>query len=1264
MPLASRVSFRRFFMLLAATLVVAVFANTSISQRVFAADATWTGTTLTYGGNTFQPATSPPDRAGEPTEYRWVDSSTRPPTATVIYFATGNQYTATSATLVTYSVVTTRVGVIHANPSAPRTITVAPSGAPAPEEDHSIPGTTCDSRVTKGIGWVLCPISSWLSDAIDGIYEIVESYLEVNTITNSDTAIFQVWNLVRTVANVCFVIAFLIVIYSQLTSIGFSNYNLKDMLPRMVIAAILVNISFWICSLAIDLSNLLGHSINNVLIGVRGDIDTTANGSWTQVTNYILSGGTAVLGFAAVTSMGGSLPAIGFALLAGLISAGVAVLVAFIVLAARQAIIMIMLIVSPLAFIASVLPNTRSLFDKWQKAFMALLVFFPIFSMLFGGSQLVGDIIITSADGRLHIILIGLTVKIVPLIITPLIVRFSSGLLGKVAGMVNDKGRGLADRGKKWARAEADYHKSEALRKSDLMPGKGNRRGWLRPSQVARRLNKHQLNRDADKKDNDDYVAHRAEKDRQRRYNEAPEPPTHGPDRRSRRERRDYDRRQSLIRSHDYHEQAETHRKRIDSDAAEHWQHSLAHDQNYAALRSHREQTHLAQGRADVHDKAMTAADDRKLKSAIYNTPHLRNTAIMTAVDTHHAASYQTAIDSSAEKIWKVSQSEGTLRSIRASAAFDKGVADVYEAHMAGDDSRNVKYQIQANSNLKQMATEAGVYNKEAGLYQEVIDTAVDKAWAHRQENVSGIRTIRREVHDTRAQAKTMDDAMTATDNRAFERRVNTDPGYLGIRRRREQTVRDNEHAQLQSALSDARGKQQFQEDVRADAALQRLVADTHESQKRAEQAKTLTDQEADAHWENLTLNDAQIYTRNLQQQRYAKDIKKAQSEWESILSEASAGRSDDFDSKFGGATPEVTDAIDGIQEADASTAAEGFRKERADYVTRRNLNKRLKSDATLLRRASGVDENGGDKVLARLQEESTSTYMGDVKAAKSVLSNDSRYNLQKIKDIVHNGTLADGTPASMIQRHAAIMRLAEETSNNEGVQGLLDWAHSLGFRDNLDASGNTIVDADGNPTYLDIFGNTISSEEAEARRDTQQITLAAYKDGRNRVNFFTGTDQGNSEVGRYQASSNPAHLAKYAGSELAITREINSGKVNWDSAFTADIDEINKQINVLNTSDVQRELVDPQMIGQYAKNLREFLADDKTGKKLEMRKKGAYDVLLRQLDAIRNGTPFDLAANDSSWIDDTGHIQIIPEDNRASRKPKSQRPTGPIRLT
>ena len=136
------------------------------------------------------------------------------------------------------------------------------------------------------------------------------------------------------------------------------------MVPRLIIAAFLVNVSYHICAIGVDVSNILGDSIIKALQIYamacrrqhRKEICSTKGGSgavWATITAFVLSGGTiGALGFTGA-AVGGSIAALATLLFpctyrcsAKRAHSPPAVL------AARQALITVLVVLSPLAFVA------------------------------------------------------------------------------------------------------------------------------------------------------------------------------------------------------------------------------------------------------------------------------------------------------------------------------------------------------------------------------------------------------------------------------------------------------------------------------------------------------------------------------------------------------------------------------------------------------------------------------------------------------------------------------------------------------------------------------------------------------------------------------------------------------------------------------------------------------------------------------------------------------------------------------------------------
>jgi len=437
-------------------------------------EANWKGDSIVYDAHQYFPAAE--TKAGEShglpagtNYYIYVEQLNERPLiqkAHIIYFTPGlDPPTAKTAEYAEYNYSGTKV---FSNPQEKKTITITPAGESNQTESSCSIG---------GIGWIICPVTIFLAEGMDNIFTFLTQFLEVQPSLLGDptSPLYVTWNIMRTIANVAFIIVFLIIIYSQLTSIGVSNYGLKKLLPRLIVSAILVNLSFIITALAVDISNVLGYSLQDIFIQIRQSTfsmtdDTynswsTSTNVWSSVAAFVLSSGAIVGGGLAVIGASAGAGGALYLLLPILVGLILTVLFVLLLLAARQAIIVVLIMIAPLAFVAYLLPNTEKWFGKWRDLFMTMLVFFPAFSLVFGGSQLAGGIIVQNATNIFGIIF-GLAVQVAPLVITPLLLKLSGGLLGRIAGLINDPRKGLMDRTKSWSKDRAEMHRQQSLAKT------------------------------------------------------------------------------------------------------------------------------------------------------------------------------------------------------------------------------------------------------------------------------------------------------------------------------------------------------------------------------------------------------------------------------------------------------------------------------------------------------------------------------------------------------------------------------------------------------------------------------------------------------------------------------------------------------------------------------------------------------------------------------------------------------------------------------
>ena len=265
-----------------------------------------------------------------------------------------------------------------------------------------------------------------------------------------------------------------------------SNYSLKKLLPKLIIVAIAVNISYDLCVMFVDLSNLLGYglaSIFNVIIPESAGT-TTAMESFGEFATTALTGGL-VIGVVGVALAVG-IPAMLFAALSLLLTA--------LILMVRQGLILLLVIISPLAFVAWLLPNTENLFKKWRSVFTTMLLLFPMIGLLFGASSVAAKIINNAAGDNLVLQLSALVVMVGPLI---LVIPLTQGAL-KAIGSAGTSLANLAGRSNKAIGKQAMNSKNIGgmrnawdNRKKQWEIDKAAKRanqGQYNPARVARRI--------------------------------------------------------------------------------------------------------------------------------------------------------------------------------------------------------------------------------------------------------------------------------------------------------------------------------------------------------------------------------------------------------------------------------------------------------------------------------------------------------------------------------------------------------------------------------------------------------------------------------------------------------------------------------------------------------------------------------------------------------------------------------------------------------
>ncbi len=311
----------------------------------------------------------------------------------------------------------------------------------------------CDDVVDQdgGIGsmqWILCPTLDNTTYTANWIDNLAEKYLEVDPGMYANEELKGKWEIIRNITNTAMVVFFMIIIGSQITGYGIDNYGIKKMLPRLIVMAIIINLSFYICTLAIDVSNILGE-------GLRGLFGAGSDGGTDGFVNVIMglfgigaTGGAAAAGAAttAITLFGGGWIVLVIAVIVLVVVVIAALVVLLIMLGAREVIIVFCVISSPLAFAAFILPNTQNIFKKWWELFKAAIIIFPICGFVAGISAMLKDIdsMQMSDWGRLVMVVLPYLV----FFLLPLLLKQALAALGKIGGALTAMGQTVRNGGR------------------------------------------------------------------------------------------------------------------------------------------------------------------------------------------------------------------------------------------------------------------------------------------------------------------------------------------------------------------------------------------------------------------------------------------------------------------------------------------------------------------------------------------------------------------------------------------------------------------------------------------------------------------------------------------------------------------------------------------------------------------------------------------------------------------------------------------------
>lgn len=300
------------------------------------------------------------------------------------------------------------------------------------------------------LGWLACSVVASLDGAITFLDGEIQERLIVSESKYEDTNIEKVWENIRNVAFLILVPIMLVMVIGTAVGFGpFDAYTVKKALPRMFAAVIFIALSLPVCQFFIQLANIAGTGI----LGLMTAPFTDSN----QLTLASLYGEVGSLGIGAAA--GAAAVGLFWYLAAGGIGIGIVIsyafvfmlilLLAYLILLIRELAIIFLLVIAPIAVLAWIFPGNDKPWKLWRGAFLNLLIMFPLIMGLIAAGRIMASLIDTS-QGDFASFFLKLTAYIIPYLFIPATFKLAGGIFATVAGIANDRSRGLFDRNKKY----------------------------------------------------------------------------------------------------------------------------------------------------------------------------------------------------------------------------------------------------------------------------------------------------------------------------------------------------------------------------------------------------------------------------------------------------------------------------------------------------------------------------------------------------------------------------------------------------------------------------------------------------------------------------------------------------------------------------------------------------------------------------------------------------------------------------------------------
>lgn len=348
--------------------------------------------------------------------------------------------------------ITRGAGTTDPNAGDTTTPNNTPAGGAATEGDEESP--ECKNSATA-LTFFICPIIDGIIEFSDWVLEdVIQPLLRTKPVSlDPDAPAYQIWSAFRVYGNIILVIALLFAVFGSAINAGvFEAYAARKMLPRILLSAILINVSIYIVAFAADMSNIIGFAIGDLIIApVQNSALFVFTPDGMDIASGALAalgGGGIIVGFFTILIWGSGLTAfmmwIGLFILLPVVLTLVGIFLTIVLL---HGIIFTLVITSPVAFAFYCLPNTEKYFRTWWDWLFRALLVYPIVMAVFAIADVLSVAVNFSNDtGGNHSFWAGTTNMVagimsflllfIPLAMIPFAFKLAGGLIGRVTDLV------------------------------------------------------------------------------------------------------------------------------------------------------------------------------------------------------------------------------------------------------------------------------------------------------------------------------------------------------------------------------------------------------------------------------------------------------------------------------------------------------------------------------------------------------------------------------------------------------------------------------------------------------------------------------------------------------------------------------------------------------------------------------------------------------------------------------------------------------------